>query len=474
MTDLEMQDGDEISIRAVLARIWRGRALIVSLVVLAVLAAGSYVAFDALTASRPVTYLVNLRSIENGKYPNGAQFSPQDLLIPEVLAEIGSQFDLPGNAPLRQSISVAFDSPTAAGLARRYRDQLAARNLTQADITAINASYEQQLAAATRSSLRINLDYQELGVSDDVGVAIARALPAAWTKVYTTQFRILLDTRLADLSVASRTEDLGSTVSILAANDQLQVMRDGLELLIGDNRLALIRTKAGVSPADLRKELARFERDYFNLIRVAAFGGEDAVAKAYLTDLRLTVADLRRQIEAYNRTLAELRDYQQSGRKLSAADTSANERASVELGETSLSGIVDLAERASFASFVQETLRSRNGLEFRVSQVMRELELAASGGTLADAPTYREAAAEGLAELTASYRELVATAETMLLDRTDSLYEPVLGPLVERSLVSPRSLLVVAAAGMAALFLGLMIIFLGAVANRSRREPAAS
>ena len=362
MTDSEVDVREEYTIRSAIVRIWRGRVLVLSLVVLALLAAATFVAVDALTAKRPVTYLINLRSIENGQYPNGARFSPQDLLMPEVLAEVRRQVDLPAGAPLREALSVAFDSPAVAGITRIYRDRLAARTLTQAEVTALNAAYEEELNAATRSSLRITLDYQELGVSADTGLSIARALPVAWTKVYTTQFRIFVDTRLADLSVAQRSEDLESTASVLADDDRLQVMRSGVDLLIADNRLSALRTANGISPAELRKDLAQFDRVYFNPIRAAAFGGEDAVAKAYLTELRLSMSDLRRQISAYDRTLTELRDYHQSTRSGGLGEPpTGTDRGAVELGETSLAGIVDLAERASFASFVQEMLRTRTG-----------------------------------------------------------------------------------------------------------------
>ena len=97
-----------------------------------------------------------------------------------------------------------------------------------------------------------------------------------------------------------------------------------------------------------------------------------------------------------------------------------------------------------------------------------ELELAGSKGSLDDAPAYRGLAAAELAGLTNQYSELVAVAESTLLDRTSSLYEPTLGPMREGSTLNVRSILVVFAAGAAALFLSLMIIFVSAVASRTR------
>lgn len=443
----------DISLSDIFWRLWAGRGVIVLVPLVAIGLAALYVATAALWQNHPVTYLVNLRNIENQHYPNGTAFSPQDLLVPEVLSELRQNFDIPSQAVLREAITVNYDSPVAAGISRRYQQQLAARNLTQAEITALNQSYLEELRAAMRSSLRINVDFRALGVDSSTGLAIARALPDIWTTVYTTKFRIFTDRRIADLAVTRTDEDLSTTASILVAGARAAGIQRGLDLLMNDNRLAMLQTPDGISPADLELELRRFLTSWFNPIRASRFKSGDVVANAYLTELRLDIEEKHQQVKAYDRTLASLREYMRLGQTPPqlAEQQLPIDRNTIQVGETALLEIVQLAEQASFAAFVQDTLRNRQQVLFEISEMMKEQELLAGlDEVVTTSQDFREAAAEQLAVITTHYSGLVAAAANQLRDRGGELYEPTLGPLVAApSLLSMRSLLIIIVAGLA-------------------------
>lgn len=455
----------EISLSDIFWSLWSGRGIIVLVPVLAIGLALVYIFVVTLTLNRPVTYLVNLRNIENQRYPNGAAFSPQDLLIPEVLAELRRRFDISADADLRQSISVAYASPIAEGISRSYQERLSNRNLTQAEIAALNQSYLEELNAAMRASLRISVDYREIGLDSATGVAVAAALPQIWTEIYTTRFRIFTDRRIADLAVTRTREDLATSASVLVTNARIDAMRSGVEILIEDNRLSLLRTAEGISPADLDIELRRFATIWFNAIKASRLQEGDTVASAYLTQLRLDIAERQRRVQAYDMTLAELREYQRVGQpapQFPSDQPQFGDRNTLQLGESALSEIVQLAEQASFASFVQEVLRSRRQLMFDISDLTRELELADSEEeTVVTSAEFRAQAAEMLEELTRQYSELVAAASEQLRDRGGELFQPALGPLInDASPISLRNAMIIAMAAIAGGFLAIVFVLL--------------
>lgn len=451
----------EISLSDIFWRLWKGRGVIVLTAILLACAAALYVAISALSQYRPATYLINLRNVENQRYPNGTTFSPQDLLIPEVLTELRRRFDIPPTASPRQAISVAYDSPVALGIARIYQERLSARNLTQAEIESINQEYREQLQSVMRSSLRIDVDYRALGVDANTGLAIAAALPQIWTSVYTTQFRIFTDRQIAENAVSRSDEDLSSFASILVVNARLDAMRQGLNIFISDNRLSMLQTANRISPADLNVELRRFVTTWFNPIKASRLHGNDVVASSYMSELRLDIAERQRRVEAFDVTLSQLREYHASGRLPSLSTDQqpigGEQASSVQITDSALSEIVQLAEQASFAAFVQDALRNQRQLMFEISALTKELELASletAPGTISS--EFRTQAAAVLADLTRDYSELVATAANQLRDRGGELFEPALGPFIAGSLISVRNLLIVAAAGLGGFLLAVL------------------
>jgi len=462
---------DEISLADVIRRLWAGRGLIVLIPLLSGALAVLFVMISALNIYRPVTYYISLHNIEDQKYPNGTAFSPHNLLLPDVLAELRKRFDLPADGTIRNAISVNYDSPIAAGIAATYRTRLAARNLTQAEISTINENYLSQLKAATAASLRIDVDERALGVDRATALDIARALPDVWARVYTTKFRIFNDTRLANYAVTRTEEDLSTTSSILVADRRMTTMRRGLNILLADNRLSLVQTPDGVTPVDLMEEMRRFETVFFNPLRVAGFKNDDVVATTYLTELRMDLADMQRRVAAYDEALREVREHQRVNRQPTPGAVSPGDNSGLQVADAALKEIMQLAEQASFATFVQDTLKKRSELMFEISSVMKSIEMATQGAEITSQPNFTQPAVEMFKEMTHQYSQLLAAARAQLLERGGELYEPLLGPFVVKSMVNSRAALIVGAAVLTGGILAAVIVLLGSLrVGPGRRE----
>lgn len=305
----------EISISDILEKLWKRRGIIAVTAAVSVLLSLTWIIATKLQTQSPVTYFVSLRNIDNEKYPNGAMFSPKDLLIPQVVSEIQRRFGIVSSSRILDNVDVEFNSPMTSAVSRKYREKLMSKSLGQTEIDGINAAYRNELQAMMHSGLRIDVNYVGLGVERAVGQAIATDLPRIWSDVYSTQFRIFNDTQLQSVGVTQTKETLETASSVLVSTARLANIEHGLRILSSDNRLSSLATEAGYSAEDLLEDLRRYRTIYFNPVFAAAFKEPDPVSVTYLRERNLSIGDLERQVAGLDNTLSDLREHQRAGQR---------------------------------------------------------------------------------------------------------------------------------------------------------------
>ncbi len=162
-----------ISISELLMKLWAKRGLIVMLpLVLAGLTVVGLL-LGKTSQQNVLTYYVELNGITvntsdsnrrlTTRYPNGVEFSPQDLKNPSVIQRLAAQYSLePGG--LSGSISVEFGTPLSNGVLIQYEAALAANSKASAEaLAAINERYQSELATTAKRGLKISVDYVALG-----------------------------------------------------------------------------------------------------------------------------------------------------------------------------------------------------------------------------------------------------------------------------------------------------------------------
>lgn len=457
----------EISIADIIRTLWFRRAFIVVVSVLAGGLAVAYSGYRLLTSSPMVTYYISLRNIENQRYPNGAVFSPQDLLSPQILSEVQSSLNLQQVGGLRQAITITSDSPTSAGIALKYQQKLATRGLTQNEIDAINQSYMQELNAASEFYLRIDIDYASLDLSSEMGKSIARALPETWSKVYSTQFRVYTDRRLADMRTGTKVPDLNDDGAFITALLQLNVMKNGLNTIIEDNRYSVFQTPSGPSASDLLNDIRDFEKTLFFPLRYASYSEDDFVAASYIKGLQFESEELQRRIDAVDRGIGKIHDMQPKNEsEVRQATGMLSERDVLQLGESALSPIVDLANRANFANFIQQMVNDRTQLEFRLSTLKAEIDTMSSGQSVPIKPEVVALATAQLQQIVNDYRNLVSLIEKQSVSTAGRFFKPYLGPSTPNLLVSKRYLLGIFLAGFVGfVFASILVLGQSAIAG---------
>jgi hypothetical protein len=452
---------DEVSIADILSRIWRGRGWILFCAAIGVVIAAIYITASAVRVNRPVVYYIDLNGITNERYPGGAQFSPQNLVAPEVLSEIRKRFNIDPNIKLREAFTAAYGSPIIAGMQRYYQRRLEARNLSQTDLAAINAEYDRELRAAIHSSIQIDINHSLIGLDTAAGMAIARALPEVWTEVYSTRFNIFADDGVTPVVISEADEKMGSVASVLIVDAALSTMRKGLKRLGEDNRFSALITKDNVSIAALAERLSTFDSIYFGTIKAVAFQSKDGVGVAYTTVTRQRLAELMRNVAQYDTALDKLLRPRPS--TLPADGGAMASKDGLQLGESGISEILQLADRASSNAFIHETLEKRQEMAFEASALQKELDIVTSEQGIADLGIPREQATAALKELVRQYNELLARADASLRTQFKSLYTPSAGPFVPGSFLPGWAIPALFAAGATG---GLLGIFVALFARR--------
>lgn len=461
---------DEIALSDLLRIIWSGRALIVLIPLLVMAATALFNGALSLRIDEPTVYFIELRGVENSRYPNRTAFSPRDLVGPAILEKLRSRYNIPNDTNLRDGITVTFGHPAAAGLHRLYEEKLAVSNLSPAEIASINEEYRNQLKSVTESALRIEVNHHLLGMSPEEGAVIAQALPELWSEHFSENVHIFQDTRLSQIEITSSNEDLQTTASILNVQQRLEIMDQGLALMSDDNRLALLQTGDGRTIGDLRQALQRFRTVQFDPIMAIQFQADDFVGSAYIKSLQLKLGELRMKMASYEDALQELHRFQEPVGTVAAQSDGPFLQNSLQVTGTGLSEIVELTKQASLSDFMQKMLEEKQKIGIEIAEVESELQKVIHDTKTASNPDFRDGAVETLASLTRSYSELVEGAKERLRAQAGKLYSSMGLPYTAGSAFPKRAVLATFLAGGFAMLL--TVIFVLVRASLRANKPA--
>lgn len=308
------------------------------------------------------------------------------------------------------------------------------------------------------TGLRIDVNYIALGVSPATGIAIAKALPKIWSKVFSEKYRVFLDTRLVQAAITTKDEDLADAASILVVDARLNNIISGLTILGEDNRLATLTTSDGLSAEDLKQEVKRFQIVHFRPLFATGFSDNDPASQAYLRDRQLDIADLERRAAGIDRSLAQLRDYQAAmanqAAPLDGPAQSGDNSVGIERG--ALGQIIGLAKTVSFSKYVTKLLDERQGLVDEISSLRKQIDMVTSADDISDRAAFRQQASGTLQTLTKHYQDLLAKARTRTMEQNSQFYRELASPTITGSLFTARAAVLLVVAFFAGLFLAVV------------------
>ncbi|BBO80275.1 hypothetical protein DSCO28_08410 [Desulfosarcina ovata subsp. sediminis] len=456
---------DEISISDIIRKLWQRRGLLIIMPIIFMLLAVIFLFTSAIRTSTPILYFVQLKGIEKSTYPNGTEFSPQDLLIPEVVARAAESLGLTVDDNFRKSISVEFGSPISAGLHKKYQEKLANKKLSAAEIDRINDEYKQKLQSTSQMGLRITIDHTALGLTADQGIVLANALPRSWSEVFTEKYRVIVDTRLDNVAVVSNdtSNPLQSTADILSARKTLQRLELGVEILNEDQRLKAITSQAGLNGSDLLSRLGQFKEIYFRPIFSGLFSNHDASSESFLIETRLKIAELDRNIKQIDHILSDIKGFSRlSPEKVQTDGRTEN----LQLTDNTFNQLIELANQASLSEFMQTMFIERRDLVSQKAAMQTDLDRAQANFKMTRKDEFINKAKVEYAFLIKEYTSLLTSARKARRQLYGDFFKPFGSPeKIKTSLLPPKSAMVLALS----FFLGIFLAMIVALAWPNRR-----
>lgn len=488
---------DGVTLRDILARLWRDRGYVIALPILGLLLGLGLMAYARFDIRRPAVYYITLNNINNPddlkpekiergvitlpnsgntKYPNGTAFQPSDIISPPVLSRLKSALQLPDGVTLEGNIRVDFDSPQAEAITRIYRDRLQARNLTQVDIEALNQAFTKQLDAALSRSVRIEVNYAAMGLDEAQGMAVARELPKAWTDVYTRQFRTLVPTELSAAIPQAAISDFENPTGVLSVDSRLSEIQRGLKIIADDNRLGAVQDTQGNTAADLAERANLYSDVYFAPVFASSVGSDSLVSNIFLRDQGLRVEQFKRQIAGIDEAISRLQAFS-SGSVMATptAPAGTSNQPMFQLDSSALSQIVGLSQRASSVEYLRTLLDTRQQVTEDLSAIQRKIDLARLPPELSGIQANKaleQQANDGFNELVARYNEILYAARQRAEDRSGVLYQPMTSPFIQGDLIDINYLALAAALAIAGLLLASIYAILRGPVERVERRKA--
>ena len=458
---------DEISISELIGKLWAKRGLIVFL---PLIFAGLTIAgllLSKISTGDSVSYYLELTGIEKGAYPNGADFSPQDLLNPEVVSRLAEQFNIEQTSDVAQHVSVTYGTPLSIGVIKAYQAALSANSKAgPEEIEQINQRYRERIEDAAQRGLSITVDYVALGIDQTTGMQLARKLPALWSEVFSKRFQIFLDTGIASLSINSGDADIRTTVGVIEIDSRLRAIKKGTDILLNDGRLKSLRTADGVSPADLEARIDDFRRIYFEPIYSSSFSSNDSLALVYRRDMELEIEQLDTELTELTARIETIKELQRNDRGTSDASGQNAGGSQMQIQGDALGQLVSLSQQASLSEYLQDSFNTR--LERVNAKAELESQLKKMGGAAQTTSRPFALSEEFMAEskdrydtIERDYRNLLGAAQTTAEREIPVLYRVTSVVASDEKLLEKRDLLFIALAlalgGMLAIIIALLL-----------------
>ncbi len=461
-----------ITFSDVVGVIIRLRYYLIGIIFLSVAVSAALIGFRP-SVDDPVTYFVELISIKNKAYPNGAAFSANDLLSADVLEAIKNKFGISDYRKIRESISVDYGSLAVEGISRKYSDQLAQKNLSQADIILINNNFSQELAGVNEKGLRINVEPKHLGVSDSVAKEIAIDIPRFWSESSIKKYKIFEDKFLSSVDIPPQAPKFTDATNVLIAYKAINQMRAGIARSLNDNRVVAVKTENGESAADLLSEIDRYFSVFFMPIFTYYNKKEELVFAHHIDEIKLKIAEIDSQIGGVDSIVETLSQERKLNTSSPRSYEGQNVTDMVQLGESGIKNIVDLAERATLSSYLKDILETKRTLVFERSAQQKELDRltkhSAFDRVISD--NFKEQSEEMLSEIRERYVQLLQKSRQKLEADQQLLYVPVGVPVLPGMLSKTTVLQILGVFGVAlatCIFVVIGTLLVGRSTNNTR------
>ncbi|PID66374.1 MAG: hypothetical protein CR975_03160 [Gammaproteobacteria bacterium] len=491
------QTDDEIDLTKVFKNLFKQRGLIMALALaFFLLGAAFQLSKLAFYTPKAVNYPISIEFItpSNIRYPNGTAFSPEDIITPENIRSALEKTKVGvGINQLTGAVSVAATNALINKAEESLLKQLANKKVTAAKLAETEKALE-SLKASARTYVTLEVDLSEVNLSADDAKKLLKAIVSSWAENAVEDGLIT-----PNISYPEEPFTYDKKAVIVDNYDKLAIYGQhlvsafaNLSVLTGSNTVSV----DGQNLSDLMRKVEGIMDNDIHVMRTYAYSISPALIKdnpllEVQISSQLRVKELNRQeiekrIRAYDEVLTKL-GY--SERKVGVGSTISLERQSAEanLDQSALNQLLDLGSKLSSSELRKKIVDRR--MQAAESLFEIEKEIAMIKGNISNVPLLENQRKiidsipkifkDAVDQLNESQRVFVALLKQyrkISLNKSNSLYAEVSSPYVTNPLSFPlkRTLIVLMAAALTGLFLGIVFVLVRSVFLDSTSKGAFS
>jgi hypothetical protein len=455
------------------------RAFLLATVVVGLLTCAALALAMALPATNR-TAVMNLTptfpGAREGRYPNRAPFSPQDLVATSVVEPVWrahgleSRIELP---VLLRNLQVRAGSTDVELVLSEFQQKLSNSKLTAAERTALESELAARLRSMTSGALVLSLDVPDGGLASDEVMALLGALPVEWARASDAAGARAYDFPLPNgqelVASAKRAAGQTSAGDVIMHAERMKEFMDALASSIREmSKLPgsdSVRDERGASVVDLGHEVTSIRRNmviplYIDTLEQAKARDPKGYAVIRDTRRKLLESELKDATERAKVIRSAFEDYASETRmvrtpSVPGADDSRQSGILANVDGTFIDRVIEQAVKSRDVEYRRELTDRRLQAELDVVEQTTRLEFetwleqAVDEQSSADRQTSSSDRLQELTDVLAGYsaraREIMQVLAARNLNSASSMFRVDIDPYLrlERQ-ISPRAVILAA------------------------------
>jgi len=390
--DMDRSYDDEIDLKDIIIPLWKAkyRIFLYGLICLSVVLVYSLAGFTvdkSNYASMQVHF--NFQGVEDGKYPNGEKFSPQELLSGSVLTEVYSNLDSPefSYADLVAAINLTSTFNGANELESVVTGLIAKeKGLTNQEYSDALAAYTNAIVAKSKENIVLTIDLNLFNGNLKKSSDILFSIPQVWATNAIDDRGVLLalSPPVSNLDDRIKTSELLVQVNVLS--DTHSLLSESVVGLSGSlNNKSISDPASGMSVADLRYKLDLENKYRISILKELVVKNGVGVQNeawykgfrdARLGKLERERSSLERMVGVYEQALIEFNQQQYNPVNDANTTKGSNSGTTVyapQYGEDVINRLLILGSKMSDPEYRKSLLREKIDISTKLQQVITEI-----------------------------------------------------------------------------------------------------
>lgn len=323
---------------------------------------------------------------EKGKYPSGAPFSINDLISRSVLETVWKENNLASQGLSLQAFSDAVSIVPSADnehfIRAKYQGMLARKNLTTADIAAMERDYRIELETQSKKTalLTLTLPFSS-SISGSFAKKVVSDIPKTWSKQAIQQLGVVSIPIAESESVKDEILKKGSPFQIV---DYFYKSADSLNIAL--SRIAahpggetLKDPESGLGIEDLKRRVADLNRywilDFDNYVQQRNQASEIDIrsAEIRLKELQDKRLEYMAEAKTYRISLVDYDSIRQSSGNTDSGVRNPQNGSALQIQGDAVQKLIDLGTQNKDSEFRQDLVKKRVDAELRANAMDQEI-----------------------------------------------------------------------------------------------------